>query len=183
MLVGEDSRKGRWKEEEGVGGRCDREGIVWRASRVSSWHWSPVGAGRASGLLFWLVKDVFFFPTFLFFFLGEVSPHSGSQAGASGTTSCLCHQLSPALSLHPHWLNRWRTFEWQAPFCPPPPLPPNPAYRRIIDIHPLAHLRPPFLCFESFICKRRDKTYGANLQQINSDPGWLSTVDIHSESY
>lgn len=37
------------------------------------------------------------------------------------------------------------------------------------------------LCFDSFICKSRDKTYGANLQQINGDPGWLSTLDIRSE--
>lgn len=58
---------------------------------------------------------------------------------------------------------------------------PNPAYRGIIDIHPLAHSQPPFLCFESFICKLGDKTYGANLQQINSDPGWLSTPDIQWE--
>lgn len=123
--------------------------------------------------------------TFLLFFWGEVSPHCGSQAGASETTSCLCHQLSPALSILPYWLNRWRTFEWQAPLRPPsrppPTFPPHPAYRGIIDIHPLARSRPPSLCFESFICKLRDKTYGANLQQINSDPSWLSARDIQRE--
>lgn len=123
MLVGEDLKKGRWKEEDGVAGHCDRESIVWCASRASLWHWSPVGAGRVSGLLFWLVWDFLFFSHFPSLFLGEVSPRSGSQAGASETTSCLCHQLSLALSVLPYWLNRWRTFEWQAPFCSPSHLP------------------------------------------------------------
>lgn len=53
---------------------------------------------------------------------------------------------------------------------------------RTIDIHPLAHFHPPLLCFHSFICKLKDKTYGANLQQINNNQNWLSTQDIHSES-
>lgn len=98
MLVGEDSRKGRWKEEEGVGGCCDREGIVWRASRASSWHWSPVGAGRVSGLLFWLVKDVFF-PTFLFFFWARCHLTVDHRQGLVGqpavsVTNCHWHCLS-----------------------------------------------------------------------------------------
>lgn len=177
MLVGEDLKKGRWKEEDGVAGHCDRESIVWCASRASLWHWSPVGAGRVSGLLFWLVWDFLFFSHFPSLFLGEVSPRSGSQAGASETTSCLCHQLSLALSVLPYWLNRWRTFEWQAPFCSPSHLPQTQHTEESSIFIP----SPPFLCFESFICKLGDKTYGANLQQINSDPGWLSTPDIQWE--
>lgn len=108
---------GRRKEE--YWGAVTEKVLSDMPAKLSSWHWSAVGSGRASGLLFWLVKDGSFSPTSLFSLWGEVSPHSGSQAVASGTTSCLCHQLSPALSLLPHWLNTWRTSEWQAPFCPP----------------------------------------------------------------
>lgn len=132
------AKKGKWKEEGGVVGRCDREGIVWCASQTV----------LMALVCCWLRQDVwpavlisqrwsFFFlpPTSLFSLWGEVSPHSGSQAVASGTTSCLCHQLSPALSLLPHWLNTWRTFEWQAPFCPSTsPLKPGPSEESSIFI-------------------------------------------------
>lgn len=67
-------------------------------AKPSSWRWSAVGSGRVSGVLFWFVRDAPLLPPSLFSVWAEVSPHSGLQAVASGTTSCPCHQLSPALS-------------------------------------------------------------------------------------
>lgn len=99
MLVGEDLKKGRWKEEDGVAGHCDRESIVWCASRASLWHWSPVGAGRVSGLLFWLVWDFLFFPTFLLFFWARCHLAVDHRQGlvrqpAVSVTNCHWHCLS-----------------------------------------------------------------------------------------
>lgn len=70
-------------------------------AKPSSWRWSAVGSGRVPAVLFRFVRDAPTAPTAptsLFSVWAEVSPHSGLQAVASGTTSCPCHQLSPALS-------------------------------------------------------------------------------------
>lgn len=159
-------------------GRCDREGIVWHASRASSWHWSPVGVWPAV-----LISQRCFFSSLFFSFFWPrchlTVDHRQGLVGQPAVSVTNCHQH--CLSSLTGWTDDGHLNGRHHSAHPPPP--PNLLYRGIIDIHPLAHLQPPFLCFESFICKRRDKTYGANLQQINSDPRWLSTPDIHSESY
>lgn len=136
-------------------------------SDVPVGHWSPVGTSQTYGFkLFYkllpLLLSIFFCP------LCHLT--LDQRQGLVGQTSCLCHQLSPVLSILPYRLNRW-TFEWQPPFCLLTPHLPQIRHTEESSIFiPLPISSLPFLCFDSFTCKLKDKTYGANLQQINSDP-------------
>lgn len=171
--VGEASRKGKLMGDRGVGR------VLWSTSTslVQSAH------SGCPAVLFWFIGDWAFISS------SHVFPFTlwGGQAGGRLWWD---DQLSPsptvtgivsAPSLAEHMTDMWMAGGILCSPRPPPPL-----RRDIIDIHTIAHLQlppQPPLCFDSFICKSRDKTYGANLQQINSDPGWLSTLDIHRKHY
>lgn len=118
----------------------------------------------------------YFLPTFPIHSLGRcVTSRAAAMAGraAVGVANCHRHCLCSLTG----WTHDGHLNDRRHSVLPSPPL------RREIIPSSLCLPLSLFLCFDSFICKSRDKTYGANLQQINSDPGWLSALDIHSEYY
>lgn len=166
-----------WMEDRGVACHFYGDGIVWLGwAGLPLGPASPVGSFRALGPAVLINQSQPFIssPHFLFTLWGRrVTSRAAATAGRPAVPVANCHQhclRSLTGWTHDGHLNGRRR-------SAPPAAAPQRNHRH-------SRRRPPpalSLCFDSFICKSRDKTYGANLQQINGDPGWLSTLDIRRE--
>lgn len=163
-------------EDWGVACRLHGDGIVWLGwAGLPRGPASPVGSFRVHGPAVLINQRQPFISSshFLFTLWGGASPRGqrlrrDDQLSPSPTVTGIVSARSLAEHMTDIWMagsilrHRCRYPEESSTFTP----------------SPTSSLS---LCFDSFICKSRDKTYGANLQQINGDPGWLSTLDIRSE--